>query len=286
MAREMSVAAARRQLRKELRAVLGGESESAAARRVGWDPSKVNRILSGARQAQPDDVEQLLEAFGVDDAETIKRMKTLARRARERGWWQQPSSSVTPELWPLVEAITASHSIDWFELALIPGPLQTEDYARASIAAMVPDLDEDDVSRRAQARLEMQQALRGEDPPRLHIILDSSVLKREIGGRDVLVEQLRHLLEMAALPHITLRVVAKAGHPALTGWFSIMHMSSGALGYADGSWGTAWLEAPTDIRSLTLKFGMLQALSLKATDSIALVEQVIKELEGGDHDQA
>jgi hypothetical protein len=160
------------------------------------------------------DLRAIFELYRVDDAERDS-MLTLVRRSRARGWWTEyadvvPSGSST--FYGLEDGAT---TIRQHTTSLVPGLLQTESYARALISSGQP-ADATIAERRVALRMRRQQLLTRADRPHLDVVLDEAVLHRQIGGPDVLAEQLEHLQRAAADPATTLRVVrfTTGAHPA------------------------------------------------------------------------
>lgn len=188
------------------------------ARMVRILPQLLSAWEKGQRVASPEDVARLLGALQVDDA-TYDRMMRLARRAKDDNWLDSNPSDLPPVLSGILEyERTASRIFNW-EVAIVPGLLQTADYARELLSNSQITLEQAD--RRLVARLGRQRILHGRDPVRLIAIIDEAVVRREIGGQDTMSDQIDHLLQMADLANVTLRIVpGDVGyHPGLAGSF-------------------------------------------------------------------
>ncbi|MGI5122109.1 helix-turn-helix domain-containing protein [Marinactinospora thermotolerans] len=129
---------------------------------------------------------------------------------------------------PFVELEGDAVSIREFEVQSVPGLFQTEDYARAVLGANWPPPDPDEVERQLSARLERQKILDRPQPPLLWVVLEESVIRRPVGGRDVMVDQLRHLIKMAERPRVRLQVLpfSKGAHAAMDGGFTVLELST------------------------------------------------------------
>ncbi|MFE6437216.1 helix-turn-helix domain-containing protein [Streptomyces rochei] len=179
-----------------------GLSQEQAARELGFSAAKLSRIESGKGRRPPTekDVRALLERYGTDAYEASVLLKLL-QRAGEPGWWQRYDKRLMPEWFDrLVGLQEAAATIRTFEIQYVPGLLQTAAYTRAVVERGLPNAPESEVRRRAEL-------LHRADAPQLWAIIDESVLLRVLGSRDVMREQLGHLVEMAQKPHVTLQIV-------------------------------------------------------------------------------
>jgi transcriptional regulator with XRE-family HTH domain len=186
-----------------------GLSQDQAARAVGFSGAKLSRIESGKGRRPPTekDVRALLELYGTDAYEASVLLKLL-ERAGEPGWWQRYDKRLMPEWFErLVGLQEAAATIRTFEIQYVPGLLQTPAYTRAVVERGLPNAPAAEVQRRVELRMRRSELLLRADAPRLWAVLDESVLLRILGGRQVMREQLRHLIEMAQRPHITVQVV-------------------------------------------------------------------------------
>jgi len=167
-----------------------------------------------------------------------------------------------------------------FETLLVPGLLQTAEYARTLVTGIHPGLAEDEVERRVAARITRQQILTRTTPPHLHVILDAGVLERPVGTPLVMRNQLRRLAEATDTSNITIQVLPKSvgASPALEGSFSILTLPDPIpdVGYFEGPGRAVYIEDRDDVRAYTLRFGILTEQSLSQADSVALITEVAK----------
>ncbi|MEU5765538.1 helix-turn-helix transcriptional regulator [Streptomyces asoensis] len=186
-----------------------GLSQDQAARSLGFSPAKLSRIEAGKGRKPPveADVRALLSLYGTEEHETSVLIRLL-RQAGEPGWWQRFDKRLMPEWFDrLVGLQEAATAIRTFEIQYVPGLLQTPAYARAVVERGLPSATSREVERRVELRTRRTELLKRPDAPRLWAVLDESVLLRVLGGREVMREQLDHLVEMAGLPHVTIQVV-------------------------------------------------------------------------------
>lgn len=245
-----------------------------------WSRPKLSRIENREQGVKPREVEQLLDIYGVTDQALRERLIELASTAHERGWVVDIRKNLPDDFhaflnWEVV--LVASRQ---FETLLVPGLLQTAEYARALITGVNPDLAQDEVERRVAARITRQQILTRTTPPHLHVILDAGLLERPVGTRLVMRNQLRRLVEATDAPNITIQVLPKSvgASPALEGPFSILTLPDPIpdVGYSEGAGRAVYIEDRDDVGAYALRFGVLTEQSLSQTDSAELIADAAK----------
>src|SRR5690625_3414781 len=168
---------------------------SQVAKEVGWTHPKVTKMETGAsKRIKPDDLDKLMDLYGITDPERRECMQALAKDARLRGWWSKYKDVFKNESLPDFEA--EASTLRTYESQVIPGLLQIPEYTE-SIFRGGRYTDSDEIERRAEARMARREILTRFDPVRLRTVIDESALNRLVGGPEVLVKQLRHLLHMA-----------------------------------------------------------------------------------------
>lgn len=191
---------------------------------MDWSLSKMIRIEAGTVGISTTDLKALLDHYEVDDPDLRSQLVALARAARERSWWSVYRDVALPGVLQLIGYEAASHIIRNFETLLIPGLLQTEDYARA----VVPSLEEGTTAERVdtlvEIRMRRQEQVDRDDPPLMFFILDEAAVRRLAGSRNVMRRQIHYLIEMAAKPNVTIEIVpfTVGTHPGLRGPFVIV----------------------------------------------------------------
>jgi transcriptional regulator with XRE-family HTH domain len=199
----------RRRLAAELRRLRGARTGGVVANALGWSPAKISRYELGQSSFPLDEVERLLDFYGVTDLRRTQLL-ALAADANERGWWQDYADVLPAGYMEYIGLEAEAASVAEWQTESVPGLLQTEDYAREIIDAYqsVARIPPRHVERRSQVRIIRQRVLTERDPPlELSAAIDESVLLRKVGSRELMVRQLRHLVEMAELPNIDLRVL-------------------------------------------------------------------------------
>jgi transcriptional regulator with XRE-family HTH domain len=267
--RRRRLALALRRLRDQ-----SGMTADQAAREVGISKSALSRIENAQVSVLPPVARALLELYGVEEPD-IEALIQVAREARKRGWWQA-YDDVLPEWFEVYVGLEAEAAqIQSFQPQLVPGLLQTEDYARAVIRVEHPDSDDDEVARRVELRMRRQQT---ENPPRLWVILDEAVLRRPVGGRATMKAQLKKIAEAAGKPGNTIQVLpfAVGEHGSMGSAFSILTFAEPmdpGLVYVETRAGSLYLEGP-QVREYSAVFQHLVATALGQRESVAMISEV------------
>jgi len=184
MTGEHSPTVRRRRLAAELRALREAAKLTCedVADHMECSASKISRVETGRVSVSPRDVRDMLSLYGVD-AQHRDSLVQLARESRQKGWWHAYSDTIQPRFATYVGLEDAAAEIRTYEVNLVPGLLQTEDYARSVISAGNMSGTQEDVERRVALRMARHPALTGSDPPQLWAVLDEGVLHRAVGGR-------------------------------------------------------------------------------------------------------
>ena len=254
-----------------------GLTREEVARQLEWSPSTLFRIETGRSRPQPGNVRMLLELYGVTGPERDGLIQ-LTRDARQPGWWHS-FRDVLPNPYEVYIGLEAgAASIRNFEPVVVPGLLQTADYAREIFRNGPMEMDQDEVSRRVEVRLARQQILTREDRPRLWAVIDETVIHRVVGGPEVMRGQLRHLVESAERGKTTIQVVPyRAGaHAGTIGSFVILDFHEPTdpdVVYVETLAGDIYLEERSDVNRYTLAFDRLLAAALHPDESVQLIDQ-------------
>ena len=185
-----------------------GLNQSDLAELLAWSPSKVSRMISGKRCASPEDVSAVLAVGGVVGPKREELLE-LARHATERGWWRDFGDRLPVELRTLDDHEASALAVTCFESTVVPGLLQSPDYATALLKA-TPAIPEVEIEQRAVARERRRRIFDRRFPARFRFFIDEVAIGRTGPGREVMYEQVRHLLRMAVRPAIEIRVVPDA----------------------------------------------------------------------------
>jgi transcriptional regulator with XRE-family HTH domain len=198
----------RRRLRNELRKAreAAGFAQRDVAAEMDWSLSKLLRIETGAVSITTNDLKALLTHYRITDAARVQSLLDIARAARERSPWNAYKDLGPPEFISHLAYESAASVVRNFEPLLVPGLLQTEEYAR-EVLSEVRGPDKRTVDRLVDLRMERQEILDRENPPSLHVIMDEAVINRAVGGVEAMSRQLRRIKEVAARPNVTVRVL-------------------------------------------------------------------------------
>ncbi|MBO4256093.1 helix-turn-helix domain-containing protein [Streptomyces griseorubiginosus] len=268
----------RRKLGTELRALRtsAGLTSGEAARLVGWHQSKVSRIETGSSGVKPADVRLLLDAYGVADAQLRELLLVLAGSDEGVGrhhWWHAYRGVLPPTYRDFISLESQASAMRTLETSVVPGLLQTPEYARAVTRAAVGGLDDERLDALVEVRLARQDVLRADPPLELSAILDEAVLHREIGGPDVMARQRQRLMEAARLPQVRLQVLpfTAGAHVGITGPFVIFSFSSTSdldVVVLDHLTSSLYLERKEDLQAYTEAFNTLRIHALSPEDSL------------------
>ena len=280
MTRRSSPTVRRRRLGSELRRIRSERSLPAeeVVKFMGWSLSKLSRIESGKTGVTWEAVAALLTYYGIA-GEQHEALVKLAREARQEGWWQPYSDLLSKDYTTYIDLETAAEALRLYQSQVIPGLLQTADYARSVIAeAGVLTLPEAEIDRRVDLRLQRQSILDEDQPLGLWVVFDEAALRRQIGGREIMHFQLCHLAEAADRPNVNIQVIpfGVGSHASMAGAFGIFSFPDGArdVPFIESFAGTLYLESDDEARAANLTFNHLQATALSAVNSLRFIRSV------------
>ena len=270
----------RRRLAAELRRLRGARTGITVASALGWSPAKVSRYELGQGSFPLEEIEKLLDYYGVSEAQRTQLLD-LAAEANERAWWYEYADALSPEYMEFIGLEAEAASALVWQVAAVPGLLQTEEYARAihvahQRAVLMPP---GGFERRVGVRMIRQQVLTKTPPLELSAVIDESVLLRKIGSRAVMSAQLRHLAEMAQLPNVELRILPLRSRTSLRAdsfvvfGFSAEHETSklGDVVTTESVKSELYVEGETETYEFRLFYSAFAAASLPAEESRELL---------------
>ncbi len=244
--------------------------------------SKISRIETGRVRVSPRDVRDMLDLYRVPEPQRDSLVQ-LARESRQKGWWHAYSDTIEPRFATYIGLESAASEIRIYEVTLIPGLLQTEDYARAVIAAGAVEGSPEAVERNVAFRMARQPALTSEDPPQLWAVLDEAALRRQVGGPGLMRLQLDHLLDLGGLPNVAIQVLpfGAGAHPAMGRPFVILAFPERAdpdVVYLEDLTSALYVENVDEVDRYNVFFNHLRATALSFEDSAELITSVLKDL--------
>lgn len=251
-----------------------------AAKALGMSQSKISRMETGSRPLHPDDVAALLGLYQVSEQ---KRDAILGqvRKSTERGWWESQGLGL-PELWKaLIDFESRATRIQNYEAMFIPGLLQTNEYTGAMFQAINKTLNQAEVDNLVASRTARQNSLRRQD---LHFlaVIDEGVLHRPVAERGVMRRQVRHLVDSAERPNVTIRVVPmRVGlHAGLQGPFACLDFAAEpSLVYIENQTTCMFLDEKEDIAAYRVAMGNILNVAMKPAESVELISQIAGEHE-------
>ncbi|GAB2801199.1 helix-turn-helix transcriptional regulator [Actinoallomurus bryophytorum] len=255
-----------------------GKTQEEVARALDWSPSKLIRIEGGNVGISTTDLQALLRYCGISDETRILELSALARGARGRGWWDPYKEDLGAPFSSYLGYELGASFVRSFSPLLVPGLLQTEEYARALTIEYVPGPVAEAV---IEARMLRQDKIfNREDLPQQHYVLDEAVIRRRVGGqRDpgIMPRQLIHLLELAQRPDITIELIPfeRGSHFGMRGEFTILGFESGPAGvlFLENAQGPDLTVADSDqIASYLEAFDHLRQLALTEPESTTFIE--------------
>lgn len=273
----------RRKLGEELRRLRdrAGLTSPQAARRVGWHQSKVSRIETGHSGVKPEDVAKLLDVYDVGDPQLRSLLEALAETSGESGtqWWHAYRGLLPSQYRDFISLEAQACTARTLETSVVPGLLQTPDYARSVTRATLSGLSAKKIDTLVEVRLARQEVLQSASPLELSAVLDEAVLHRTVGGEGVQKEQMRRLLEMAELPQVKLQVLpfVTGAHTGLTGSFVIFSFPNIAdldVVVIDHLASSLYLERKEDLAQYSAAFQRIRAQALSYRNSLDLIAGV------------
>jgi hypothetical protein len=205
-------------------------SRAEAGYAIRGSESKISRMELGRVSLKPRDVTDLLTMYGVTDPEERDAFLEMVKRSNEPGWWQRYTDLLADWFHDYLGLEESASRIQTYEQQFFPGLMQIEDYARAIATRGWSAWASQSVQRRVEIRMRRQTLLARPDAPKLWAVIDESVLHRPIGGRQVMLAQIEHVLELSKRPNITLQMVPypRSGYDA-EGSFTMLRFAEPEL---------------------------------------------------------
>lgn len=281
MRTRLSLSVRGKRLLRELRRLRGERrmSPEDVAGQLGWHKTKLYRIERGESRLILDDLDELLELYGVRSPER-ESLFQLGKDAWKRGWWLAYRDLYQGESFFVMENDAARISV--YAPNLLPGLLQTQDYARAVIRVMVPMATEQELERQVSARIERQGILARQAPPHVLTVLDEAALRRGVLPASVHQAQLLRLVDLGSRPNITIQVVPLAAGAYMGQWgqftiFEFPDEEDTPVAYQEGLFGDVYVEDAEDLTRYRLAATKTCEAALDPGESLALIEKLSKE---------
>lgn len=282
MASNVNPTVRRRRLGQELRRLreLKGMTAEEVAERLLVSQSKISRLENGRRSISQRDVRDLCGVYEVEDHRIVDSLMQMAKDSRQQGWWHS-FGDIPYSVYIGLETDAASLRV--YDPQVVPGLLQTRAYAETLITGALPETMPTDIDKRVQVRLRRQERIAAPDNPlRLWTVLDESALRRVVGSRAVMREQLEHLVEQSQLPHVTVQVIPfdMGAHPGLNGQYAILEFPDAAdssVVYIEGVTSDLYLEKANDVQKYSVMYEHLRAQALNVEQSRQFIAKIVQD---------
>jgi transcriptional regulator with XRE-family HTH domain len=272
----------RRRLGQELRRLreLKGMTAEEVAERLLVSQSKISRLENGRRSISQRDVRDLCGVYEVEDHRIVDSLMQMAKDSRQQGWWHS-FGDIPYSVYIGLETDAASLRV--YDPQVVPGLLQTNQYAEALIAGALPETAQTEIEKRVQVRMRRQERISTEENPlRLWTVLDEAALRRVVGNRSLMRDQLEQLVEQSQLPHVTVQVIPfdMGAHPGLNGQYAILEFPDAAdssVVYIEGVTSDLYLEKANDVQKYSVMYEHLRAQALNVEQSRQFIADIAKE---------
>ncbi|MFE9257838.1 helix-turn-helix domain-containing protein [Streptomyces sp. NPDC006879] len=282
MASNVNPTVRRRRLGMELRRLREEKSMTAeqVAERLLVSQSKISRLENGRRSISQRDVRDLCEVYEVEDRRLVDSLMQMAKDSRQQGWWHA-FGDIPYSVYIGLETDAASLRV--YEPQVVPGLLQTPDYAAALIRGALPETAAQDIDKRVQVRLRRQERIAApEQPLRLWVVIDEAALRRRVGDERLMVRQLEHLIAQSEMPHVTVQVMPfeMGAHPGVNGQYAILEFpdaSDSTVVYIEGVTSDLYLEKANDVQKYSVMYEHLRAQALNVDDTRRFISRIAEE---------
>jgi transcriptional regulator with XRE-family HTH domain len=255
-------------------------SREDVAEATGINKATLYRIETAKVRPQARTLVALLNLYEVTGDERAG-LTQLLKDSAQAGWLRSYTEELPEEYGAYIEFEDEAAVISNYESLFIPGLLQTEAYAHALIRGVLPTATRDQIEQRVEVRMKRQAVLERPQPLKLWAICDEAALRREVGGRTVMRDQLLHLTSRMELPHVTLQVLpyGVGAHPGMPGSFMVLTFADDpSVVYIDSMAGDLFLEEPAEVRRYSGLYEHLRALADNPDATMQLLTRVASEL--------
>ncbi|GAA2449030.1 helix-turn-helix transcriptional regulator [Streptomyces mauvecolor] len=286
MASNVNPTVRRRRLGQELRRLreLKGMTAEEVAERLLVSQSKISRLENGRRSISQRDVRDLCGVYEVEDHRIVDSLMQMAKDSRQQGWWHA-FGDIPYSVYIGLETDAASLRV--YDPQVVPGLLQTPQYAEALIAGALPETAPTDVEKRVNVRLRRQERVRAaENPLRLWVVIDEAALRRRVGDKQLMIDQLEFLIERSQLPHFTVQVLpfSMGAHPGINGQYAILEFpdaSDSSVVYIEGVTSDLYLEKANDVQKYSVMYEHLRAQALNVDQTREFITGIAKDYARG-----
>lgn len=256
------------------------KTQAEVAEWTGLSQSTISKIENAGQEIEVKHVRLLSQCYGIDAPE-LDQLLRVAAQSNDRGALVEHSDTVPDFAREYFDLEGVAQDIRVHEPGWIFGLFQRPDYIRAVRLSFKPDATEEELQRSIALRMARQELLYGEAPPNLHVILDESVLRRQIGSRVVMGAQLEHLIEVSHLPSVRLQVIplVAGAHRAIGNGFTILRFDDDKVVYTENLRSATYLEKPSDVAHFESVFEEVGRVALGVDNTRALLDTLKQEWE-------
>lgn len=272
MASNVNPTVRRRRLGQELRKLREARNMTAeeVAERLLVSQSKISRLENGRRSISQRDVRDLCGVYEVEDMRIVDSLMQMAKDSRQQGWWHT-FGDIPYSIYIGLETDAASLRV--YDPQVVPGLLQTPQYAHALVTGALPESTPAEIEKRVGVRMARQDRIHSKDKPlRLWAVLDEATLLRTVGTNDVMRGQLEHLVKMSQLPHVTVQIIpfTVGAHPGLNGQYAVLEFpdtADSSVVYIEGVTSDLYLEKANEVEQYSVMYEHLRAQAMNPDDS-------------------
>jgi transcriptional regulator with XRE-family HTH domain len=271
----------RRILASELRRLRGlaGLTQAQAEQAAGLGETSLSRYENATSSMNMASAEKLLRVYGVDD-ERLAQLLEVVRASRRRGGLTGVRGVVPTWLEDLVALERDASTVQELAIRVVPGYLQTEDYARAVLSAGLIGAD---VERHVRARMERARLLDRPEPPEYWLVIAESALQVQVGGPEVMRKQLERIVEIAQRPNVTIQVLpdSHGAHVCMHTAFIVLSFAIApefSVVYMDYPTGSLYRDEPAEVEHYHRAYRHLIKAALPDAQSLELIEQRARDL--------
>ncbi|MGG8409773.1 helix-turn-helix domain-containing protein, partial [Streptomyces sp. 12297] len=260
-----------------------GMTAEQVAERLLVSQSKISRLENGRRSISQRDVRDLCDVYEVEDRRLVDSLMQMAKDSRQQGWWHA-FGDIPYSVYIGLETDAASLRV--YEPQIIPGLLQTPEYAAAIVRGALPETAQLDIEKRVQVRMRRQDRIVADEsapergPLRLWAVIDEAALRRRVGDGAVMIRQLEHLMQQSELPHVTVQVMpfSMGAHPGVNGQYAILEFpdaSDSTVVYIEGVTSDLYLEKANDVQKYSVMYEHLRAQALNVEQTRDFIADII-----------
>ncbi|MFF2551738.1 helix-turn-helix domain-containing protein [Nocardia sp. NPDC058058] len=259
-----------------------GLSKEVVSAKTGINVTTLYRIETAQARPQRRTLTAMLELYDIAEPQRTDALQLLVD-ALKPGMARSYEDAVSEVYGAYINFEAEALSARFFQSTFVPGLLQTEAYANAVYETTMPKISEQVRDQRVRARMERSQVLNKHDPLELWVVLDEAVIKRLVGGKEVMREQFDQLLDHTNKRNVILQILPfdAGAHPGMLGSFTLLDFPDPAdpeLVYVEGIASDELIEGHPEVRRYGVMFDQLRAMALSPRDSTNMIEQAIEDM--------